>query len=351
VTVLAESRELSASFAPSALNRLLTAVERLPAQGWWIYRLLFVALVLYHHVSLWLVGGLPAGSWSADGLAGLAYGPYLLFAIHVDIRVAARAIAEFRPASGLSDVDYSRARYELTTLPAGGLWVPAAIGVLIAIGSLLSASGAAIAPYGGTRANAFIVFGPASLFGYVMAAIVTWALVRQLIQVNSLLRRASALDLYDTAPIYAFSRLTGLVGVSVVFVAYYTYVANSAFQVGNVFSLSTIVAAIVGGLACFVLPLWGIHDRLVMEKSALVRGANQRAQALQAELYRRVDAGELTGIDSVTDAIDGVIATRSLMNRLPTWPWPPEVLRGFVTAVLLPVIVYAITTVVGAQLD
>jgi hypothetical protein len=340
-----------ATYAPSALNRLIAAIERLPAQGWWVYPLLLVVLVLYHHVSLWLVGGLPVGSWSSDGLAGLAYGPYLLFAAHVNMRVAARAIAEFRPASGLSDSAYARARYELTTLPGGILWVPAGIGVVIAIGSLLSASDAAIAPYGGTRANAFIVFGPASLFGYVMAAVVTWAVVRQLLRVGSLLRRASSLDLYDTAPIYAFSRLTGLVGVAVVFVAYYTYVANSAFQVGNVFSLSTIAAAILGGLACFVLPLWGIHDRLVMEKSALVRGANQRAEALQAELYRRVDAGELAGIDSVTDAIDGVIATRSLMDRLPTWPWPPEVLRGFVTAVLLPVIVYVITTVVGAQLD
>ena len=340
-----------ATYVPSTLNRLIAAVERLPAQGWWIYALLLVALVLYHHGSLWLVGGLPVGSWSGDGLAALVYGPYLLFATHVNIRVATRAIAEFRPASGLSDAAYAQARYELTTLPAGTLWVPAAIGLLIAIGSLLSASDAAIAPYGGTRANAFIVFGPASVFGYVMAAVVSWAVARQLLRVNSLLRQASSLDLYDTAPIYAFSRLTGLVGVAVVFIAYYTYVANSAFQVGNVFSLSTIAAAIVGGLACFVLPLWGIHERLVTEKSALVRGANQRAEALQAQLYRRVDAGELEGIDSVTDAINGVIATRGLMDRLPTWPWPPEVLRGLVTAVLLPVVVYVITTVVGALLD
>jgi len=347
----AEPSTTHATYAPNAIHQVFAAVERLPAQGWWVYPLLLLGLVIYHHVSLWVVGGLPIGSWSSDGLAGLAYGPYLLFAAHVNTRVAARAIAEFRPASGLSDAAYAQARHELTTLPAGSLWVPAAIGVLIAIGSLLSASDAAIAPYGGTRANAFIVFGPASLFGYGMAAVVSWAVARQLLQVSSLLQRASSLDLYDTAPIYAFSRLTGLVGVAVVFVAYYTYVANSAFQVGNVFSLITIAASIVAGLACFILPLWGIHDRLGTEKSALVRGANQRVEALQAELYRRVDAGVLTGIDSVTDAINGVIATRALMDRLPTWPWPPEVLRGFVTAVLLPVVVYVITTVVGAQLD
>jgi len=35
--------------------------------------------------------------------------------------------------------------------------------------------------------------------------------------------------------------------------------------------------------------------------------------------------------------------------RLPTWPWPPNVLRGFLSALLLPVLVYVASRLIGGQ--
>jgi hypothetical protein len=338
---------MPAPYAPSGLNRLFAAVERLPGGGWWVYPLTFVALVLYHHASLWATGSVPLGSLSLDGVPGIAYGPYMFAASHYFTRVAGRAIEVFRPASGLSDADYALRRDELVTLPGGRLWLPLLIGAIVGVGSILSASAVAIAPYGGTRLTALVVLGPAAVFGYGMALVVFYQAIRQLRAVDRLHREATAIDLFDTAPIYAFSRLTVRIGSGAIFAVYYALVANSAFQTGNAFSIVVIAGAIPLGVACFILPLWGIHGRLTAEKSALVRGVSLRAQALQEELYRRVDASSLAGVKDVTDALGGIHATREQIGRLPTWPWPPQVLRGFISAILLPVMVFLITRYAG----
>ena len=139
----------TAPYPPSALNRLFAAIERLPGGGWWVYPVMLVALVPYYQASLWVIGIRPVGSLAVDGLAGLVYGPYVIAACHYFTRIAGTAMAAFRPASGLGDAAYARRRYELVTLPTGRLWV-ALVGTIIAVGSMLSASAEAIAPYGGT---------------------------------------------------------------------------------------------------------------------------------------------------------------------------------------------------------
>jgi hypothetical protein len=336
-------------YAPSALNRLYWAIERLPGGGWWVYPLLFAVLVAYDNVSLWLTGTQPVGSVSTDGIAGLAYGPYSIAAAHYFTRVAGRAIEVFRPASGLSDADYAARRYTLVTLPAGRLWLALLIGSIVALGSVAFAPAAGLAPYGGTSLRALVVLGPAVLFGYAMFPIVVWQTARQLREVALLHRDATAIDLFDAAPIYAFSRLTGQIGLAFVFVGYYSLTVNAAFQAGNLISLAIVGSTVAVGVACFIVPLWGIHGRLVAEKTALVRGVNLRAQAVQQELYRRIDASNLAGVKDVTDALGGIHTTREQIARLPTWPWPPQVLRGFLSAILLPVIVFLLSRYVGGQ--
>ncbi|MBI2782245.1 MAG: hypothetical protein HYX55_10695 [Chloroflexi bacterium] len=338
-----------APYAPSALNRLYAAVERLPGGGWWVYPLLLIALIAYHEVSLWATGSRPVGTFTTDGLSGLAYGPYTLAALHYLLRIADQAAVRFKPASGMSDEVFEQRRYELVTLPGGRLWVVLVIGALAAAGAVLYAPPEAIAWYGGKGSTALIVLGPAALFGYTMFPVVIYQSVRQLRLVERFHRDATAIDMFDTGPIFAFSRLTMQIGLAFVFAGYYSLTVNASFQAGNLISLAIIATTILLGIACFIVPLWGIHGRLMAEKDLLVRGVNLRSQALQQELYRRVDAANLVGVKDVTDALGGITATREQIHRLPTWPWPPQVLRGFITAIVLPVLIFLISRYVGAQ--
>lgn len=337
-------------YPPSALNRLFARVEGLPGGGWWVYPLAYVALVAYHHVALWMIGSVPVGSLSLDGVPGIMYGPYGLGAMHVIFRLAGPTMDTFRPASGLSDEAFARRRYELVTLRPGRIIVPLAIGVIVAVASLLSAPPDSLVPYGGTRGAAFLVLGPAAIFGYAVSLLSIYATGHVLVMIHRLHLDATALDPFDTAPIFAFSRVTSLVGVLYVFSAYYTFLFNAAFQVGNAIGIAMLAGIILMGTASFIVPLWSIHGRLADEKAILERGASQRARALQEDLYRRVDAGNVAGIKDLTDAAAGIHAASDRIARLPTWPWPPQVLRGFLSAILLPVIVFLITRYVGSQI-
>jgi hypothetical protein len=338
------------AYEPSVLNRFYEAVARLPGGGWWIYPLLFAAEIAYVLGVLVLTGRATPESFSPVTLAGLVYGPFSLAASQYLFGVAGRAMDAFRPATGLTEEEYERQRLELTTLPANRLLVAVLIGTAIAIGSVVFAAPSALAPYGGTPLIALIVLGPAVLFGYTMFPVVLYQAVHQLRQVDRLHREATRIDPFDTTPIYAFSRFTVQIGLAFVLIGYFSVTVNASFQEGNPVSLAIVGATELIGAACFLLPLWGIHGRLVAEKVRLVRAVNTRAEALQQELYRRVDASTLKDVKEVTDALGGVYATREQVGRLPTWPWPPQVLRGFLSAILLPVVVFLITRFVGSQI-
>jgi hypothetical protein len=54
-------------------------------------------------------------------------------------------------------------------------------------------------------------------------------------------------------------------------------------------------------------------------------------------LHRRADAGDFVDADRYNDHLASLLAEREVIARAPTWPWAPETLRGFATALVLPV--------------
>jgi hypothetical protein len=67
-------------------------------------------------------------------------------------------------------------------------------------------------------------------------------------------------------------------------------------------------------------------------------------------MYRRIDAGEFDGTKVMSDALAAVAPLRDRIQRLPTWPWPPQLLRGFVSALVLPLVIYVLTRLVSTSL-
>ena len=192
--------------------------------------------------------------------------------------------------------------------------------------------------FGSTTAEVLVAGGPATVFGYTFFAVFIAHTIRQLRSVARIHRDARRLDLYDDGPLYAFSRLTVRTGLAYLAAAYFTLVINGGSLTGDPVAMSASAVSVVAAVACFILPLQGIHGRLVMEKARLMEAANRRLLTVTDELYRRMDADELAGIADLNNAMSGVTAVRERVSRLPTWPWPPQVLRGFVTALLIPVV-------------
>ena len=94
-------------------------------------------------------------------------------------------------------------------------------------------------------------------------------------------------------------------------------------------------ARAVVAIVTFVWPLLGIHGRLKQEKQRLLRESSQRLEATIAELHGRVDAGELHSLAELHVTMVSLEIERSMLTRIPTWPWQPETLRGLISALLL----------------
>lgn len=97
-------------------------------------------------------------------------------------------------------------------------------------------------------------------------------------------------------------------------------------------------------------PLWGIHDRLVSQKAAALLDVERRTTRLAAELFARIDAGDFAAAPSLNDTLTGLTALRERVERLPTWHWPPQLLRGFVSALLLPIVLFVVSRFVSMVL-
>jgi hypothetical protein len=261
--------------------------------------------------------------------------------------VVARTLSDFWPATGWPAEQQTAWRYRVVTMPAGIDLPCLAIGALISTVSLVSAPVEALGVAGGDLRVAALALLPMALLGYSVLAMSVVYTVHGLRLVTRLHREAGAINPFDRTAVNAFSRLTAMVGLAYVAAGYYSMTVNGAFQIGNLASILALACSIVAGIVFFVVPLWGIHERLLREKSRLLLEAETQADAVSAELYRRIDAREFETAKSLADALAGVAANRERIAQLPTWPWPPELLRGFVSALLLPVAVYLLTRLLG----
>jgi hypothetical protein len=320
----------------------------LPGHGWWVFPALAVLLFGWAHAILWATGRVPFGIVEPLIAVGVVYGPFLLAILAGANFVSKRSLVAFWPATGWPDADRAGWAAAFVDTPGPWGWVSLVIGVPLAIGSFLSAP-TDLLGQGGDRFVLLVAYLPALILGYAMAPAAFVHTLRQLRLVSRIHGEATAIDPFDRGPVYAFSRLTVLTGLGYVLVGYYSLTVNGAFTAGNLLAVGALVFSLVVGIGTFVVPLWGIHERLVDEKAILIRGVEERVGRIGTEMYRRIDAGEFDGSKVVADALAGVTTLRDRIQRLPTWPWPPQLLRGFVSALILPLVIYVLTRLVSTR--
>jgi hypothetical protein len=335
---------------PGAVARFYGWCYSLPWHGWWLFPAMAGALLVWEIAILWATGRLPVGTLDPTLTVSVAYGPYTLAALGYLNLVAGRAVNAFWRATGWPDEDRASWAEAFMTVRAG-LGLPSLIiGIVITIAAFQSAPSSVVGTDDRSRLTYAVALAPIAIFGYAMAVLAIAHTSRQLRLVVTIHREARAIDPFDRGPVYAFSVFTAQIGLAFLISGYYTLTLNSSFQSGNLVGIVVLGLILALGAACFILPLWGIHGRLVFEKEGLFAGVEVRVNKLALELYRRIDAGEFDGTKVISEAIAAAGAVRERIAKLPTWPWPPQLFRGFISALLLPVIVYLITRLIGGQI-
>jgi hypothetical protein len=339
-------------YAPSWVDILMGWIARAPGPTWLAYLVLLA-------ISLTVAAfeGLLSATGTLDPIQ-LVYGFFFvtpLAMLHYLDHIAGESWDAFRPVTNLSDAAAARVRYELTVAPArSGL-------VILFLGYLLNTTWYIVDPAGIGIAGQPPLFVAirAVVEGYVSAALfmLLYQTVRQLVIVNRLHDSATNIDLFRPRAVHAMSRLTARSATGIVLVAVFTgWPLPGISEQAWLFTLVAFSAPmLLLALVAFFVPLRGLHDRLVEERSRLqtstALGLHQTIDSIHelvdAESRNAGDAEQSraaqTRIDALSKAQTALVQERDLVSRLSTWPWDPTTLRAVVSAVALPIVLFLVT--------
>ena len=313
----------------------------------WLYALvLLVAQSAWVLAMLWWNGDLRDG-FDPSKIFIVAVAPYLLWARFYLDGVAARAMDAFRPALAVSDEEFLRLRYELTTLPAPLTRIATIAAIVGYIVNAALLPDRILAQFGPSRGVTAVLLAPVAIFTLAVVVISTAQAARQLWMVDLIHGLAERVNLFRVKPFYAFSGLASRTGMSFLLLAYFIAAMRPDIVRDTPVLQVLIVAMLPTAVACFVLPLYGMHLRLVAEKDRLLAEANSRFETLLARLHARVDGEILTDADKLSHQISSVAAEREAISRLSTWPWDVATVTGFLTTLVLPVLLWLVQRLLG----
>ena len=330
-------------YPASVVDRFLAWVDRLPVPAWFFYLALLSALIIIFNGLAWIDGSVRFPTLDVYRSSVAVYPVASLALVHYLNQVARHALAAFRPALGVGDSEYERLEYMLVTLPWRGTWAT------LALSLVFTATYISFTPYLGALLQRTpwiaVVESVIYAFGFGMIAVFLYHIVRQLRMVSLIHASATNVNLFRPTPLYAFSNLTAQTGISLLLMNYFGVVTDPATFENLALTTLTIGASLVA-VACFILPLRGMHDRIAAEKNRLRAECGTRLETAIEQLYARADLQDLAEVDRLNQLILSLVTTREIIEKIPTWPWEPGTLMTFISVFILPFVVRLIAGLV-----
>lgn len=318
------------------VDRALRGVDRLPgpAEAWFFVGGCVLALLA--HAALWLSGTTGFGQLNQEVLTASLLAGSLLGLSAFMKRTADVAFEDFRPA--LADPSREDAeRQRLLSIPDRAAIVGAVSVAVLTDTLYLLYVKPTIAPRPVTAE--LVVAGAWLVFSLVLGLVIAQTLI-QLRSVRHLNEIARNIDVLNSGPVDALSRVTavGAAGMLALIAA-----ANVGVPATASAFIALDVLVIVFALSAFLLPLQVMHRRLSRQKADLLAASAERLKGVLDTLHRALDGHDFTMADALNKMVATSIAERDLLTRLPTWPWTTTTIRGFTSALLLPVAIFVIT--------
>jgi hypothetical protein len=317
----------------------MNAIEKLPLPYWLTYGALFIIQGVLLHAIAWYDGMVPV--YKIDGI-NLLYPLWLWVPLAIMTyldQTALEAISSFGPLISEDDEAIAPLRHEFTNMPNRGAITSAIIWSILFVIFLLIGLPPLLAEYEPSPfvTGFSIIMG---LIPFTVGSTIYYHSIRQLRLVSRTVKVVKHFNLFQLDPVYAFSRLTARTGIAWVFLSTFTLIIVPAQLAAPI--LTMVVSQILVAVIVFVLPLWNVHQRLVIEKRNLQSKLNQRVESVLAQLHRGLDENVLGEIADINSALAGLEAEREVLSRIPTWPWRPRTLTGFLSLIVLPLLLFLV---------
>lgn len=332
----------SRSSGTSWLIQLLDRVSKIPGPRWLNFLLIPLFLFFLAHAGIYLLD--PGRGWAvqseiANILFWLAFG---LVAYSDLIDSSHAALEEFRSTLEIGDGEFRLIRDRFVTVPRAWGWlVVPAIPFTFLFMSFRP-------PIPAPAELAAILRPILILLGSVTFTVLFHLIViviRVLRLINQLYARVGEINIFNLQDLYALSALSARIGVIFIIAGTFSYIANVVISGGEpqveiaVFfiTLNTVMAILL-----FLLPLLGIHRKLSKVKQSVSRANNSVIDTTLRRLHERSESSQLDEMPLIQSQVGALMEFRRVIDQISTWPWRPQTLRGFITAISLPIAVWLI---------
>ena len=321
-------------YPPSWLDQLLAWIEELPVHTWIIFLTTLAVVALTINAIFWLDGSLAILTFDPINTAFAIFVVYWALLYRYLTRIGYRALRDYRPLLDVTEKEIDRIEYRLSTLPRRFGWLAVFMGFGLSILTILTDP----APYGDIIPRTYIPYvGDILITGFMISTFFCLLIrsIRQLRMASKLHSRATNINLLELKPAHAFSNLTSRTGIGVILVLIMSYPIDPySFESAlDIFLFSSTGLLAIG---IFVLPVIGLQSYLEEEKERALSQTHAQLQVVRERLHDQVGSGRFEEMGSNKDAIEALISERELIKSVSTWPWDPKTIRGFASALLLP---------------
>ncbi len=335
---MAKGKSTRIPFQPSWMDRFFDWVNRLPIPFLPFYALVYLGIVLFQHGLLWLDGTLPAAEFAPIIFVQNIWSIFIVAAWHYLRNAGSQALAKFRPALDIGDAEFNTLKIRFTNLSARTGWIVTAIALSVFLIAVPS-SKEFVGPLFFSPTTIYLTYF-VLLFAFPMNSAFFFVVIRSLFNISRIYDQVKRINLYNLTPLYALSAFTSRVGM--IFVVFVLINFATASLYGGGFTLFYLVLFALCAVLVFVLPLLGIHQRLVEKKEKLQSEAGERVHAAFNRLNKEQAAGKLKDIGNTRQMVDAMIRQREYIQGVHTWPWDTATLRTFITALLVPMTVWIV---------
>jgi hypothetical protein len=321
-------------YPPSWFNRFLGLCGSLPLPAWTVYIGWLVVQGLFAHIAAWDAGLLPAGSFNPLlAFCGIWSVEVLLFSHYLDV-IARDSLIEYRSMlNNVSKEAFEDIQYAFVTMPDRPvLWI--------------SVAGFALGVYMGNVAKAYqpIMFAWPALTYFVWG--VSWSVlcvfcyrvIRQLRFASRIYASTEKINLYNLKPLYALSRLAAWTSLSVVIIVDLNMILLTPQLLVTPAFIIVLVLPMLLSLATFLLPLYGIKQRILAEKNLLMATTGQEIEIAYDHMAKAIRSGDSKKLADVRTILDLVHRKKDFLHSIPVWPWNPGTFTALLSAIILPII-------------
>lgn len=315
-------------------------VESLPGPYLLYYLLGYLLTVAGFHAFLWSDGTLPAGEFSQTVLFAETFWTWIqLAAYHYCHNQAAAALTRFRPVLDVGEERFQEIKSSFLTFSRKGFFLLVLLSYLTNFDYLLDGQGFPpeyVANWGTRGVFLLIMLLVPVALGFLVFVL------RSLVWINRLYALVPKISLFDQQPLYALSAYTSRVGIVFIFFLLFSYLQAQVTATVDGDSQFYAIFFSLLAILVFVLPLWGVHTRLVRAKEDALSKSNQLIDKHYAEILQDVEAGKTARLADLRMANSALLEHRQELTKISTWPWDTTTLRTFLTALFVPMTIWLI---------